>query len=269
MPESIPPPHGEPLQFDAAVPRAGAHAAAACAQCKRPIVSTYWETGGLVLCESCKMALDDLHGENAGAGAAPTARALLFGVGAAVAGAAIYLIILLFSGYQIGLVAILVGWMVGWSVRKGTRDRGGRRFQVMAVILTYFAISVSYVPQMIMSNAAAARANDDGSSAVKITARAGGSDSVTQPVPPPTFTAAESAALRRVQPNWVYVAGGIAILLVVAPIKVIVTNFPGSIISALIIGFGLLQAWRLPQRVVLTFRGPFQLKAAAPPAPTA
>ena len=49
-------------------------------------------------------------------------------------------------GYPLGLIAVLVGWMVGKAVLAGSGNRGGRAFQVMAVALTYCAIVMSNVP---------------------------------------------------------------------------------------------------------------------------
>jgi hypothetical protein len=45
---------------------------------------------------------------------------------------------------EIGLISILVGFMVGAGVRKGSRHRGGWHYQLLAVILTYSAIAASY-----------------------------------------------------------------------------------------------------------------------------
>jgi hypothetical protein len=39
-----------------------------------------------------------------------------------------------------------VGWLVGKAMMKGSNGMGGRRYQVAAVILTYFAISVAEIP---------------------------------------------------------------------------------------------------------------------------
>ena len=36
--------------------------------------------------------------------------------------------------------------MVGWAIRKGTAGRGGRRFQILAAVLTYWAVGLAYTP---------------------------------------------------------------------------------------------------------------------------
>src|SRR5204862_7486300 len=81
-------------------------------------------------------------------GVGPLAIAAACGFFAAVAGALIYYAMLAFANLEIGIVAILIGYMVGYSVRKGARG-GGRRFQILAVVLTYAAVALAYTPIVI------------------------------------------------------------------------------------------------------------------------
>ena len=53
------------------------------------------------------------------------------------------------SGWQLGLVAVAVGFFVGWAVRKGSGGRGGWQFQALAMALTYVSIAASWLPIMI------------------------------------------------------------------------------------------------------------------------
>ena len=62
-----------------------------------------------------------------------------------MAGSILYAIPLA-MGFQIGIVALLVGWMVGKAIRNGSYGVGGRPQQILAVVLTYFAISTSFFP---------------------------------------------------------------------------------------------------------------------------
>src|SRR6266566_11816 len=64
-------------------------------------------------------------------------------LGGAVVGAAVYFGIAALTGYEFGLVAIVVGLLVGGAVRKGSNGRGGRRYQLLAVFLTYTAVVVT------------------------------------------------------------------------------------------------------------------------------
>jgi hypothetical protein len=73
-------------------------------------------------------------------------RAFLYGAGAAFGGFVLYAAVSILTGLEIGLIAIVVGAMVGKAVRHGSNGSGGRPQQIIAVILTYFAISTSYLP---------------------------------------------------------------------------------------------------------------------------
>ena len=48
------------------------------------------------------------------------------------------------TGYEIGLIAVAVGWLVGGAVRLGSKGLGGKPFQALAVALTYLAIVSHY-----------------------------------------------------------------------------------------------------------------------------
>src|SRR5208282_4601275 len=61
----------------------------------------------------------------------------------------LYYVILRVTGINLGLVAVVVGFMVGGAVRKGTGNRGGLFYQFLAVFLTYSAIVAMYVPMLI------------------------------------------------------------------------------------------------------------------------
>src|SRR2546427_9516885 len=76
----------------------------------------------------------------------PPTPAGIFGLGAGVIGAIIYYAVMAIAHLEIGIVAILIGYMVGYAVRKGARGRGGRRFQVLAVALTYASVALAYTP---------------------------------------------------------------------------------------------------------------------------
>jgi hypothetical protein len=130
------------LRFDGAAE--AAPAAPACARCGREIARAYYEVSGSIVCPDCKALLE--AEAVAGSATGRLSRAALFGLGGAVAGAALYYAILAITGYEIGLVAIAVGWLVGRAVQLGSRHRGGRVYQVLAVVLTYLAIVSTYLP---------------------------------------------------------------------------------------------------------------------------
>jgi hypothetical protein len=138
----VPPDAG--LQFDQADFDTAAAPQSVCASCQKPIDDLYYEAGGKVVCAQCRAAI-----ETALKGGSPVVRAikgLLFGTVAAIAGALIYYLVIRITNYNIGLIAILVGFMVGKAVRKGSANRGGAFYQAMAVGLCYLAIVWMHVP---------------------------------------------------------------------------------------------------------------------------
>ena len=64
----------------------------------------------------------------------------------ALVGLALYVISAVTPGLIIGWVSLAVGFIVGKAMRMGSRGVGGRRHQVAAALLTYFAVSMSAVP---------------------------------------------------------------------------------------------------------------------------
>lgn len=130
---------GEPLQFDRVEKPV---ADAACTNCKRPLGATYYQANGFVICESCRAAIEAEW--NSGTTASRFSRALAWGVGAAALGAGLYFGFTAITGFELSLIAIAVGFLVGRAVRKGSGGRGGPAYQWLAVFLTYTAIVFSY-----------------------------------------------------------------------------------------------------------------------------
>ena len=151
------------LQFDTAVPKDGATASLACQSCSKPILSTYYDVSGKTMCAECRTQIGRLV--ETPSGGAPLVKAGLFGIAAGIAGAIVYYAVIAITNFEIGIVAILIGWMVGYAVRKGAGG-GGRRFQVMAVALTYAAVALAYAP-LAVKGAVEARRKDAKSVKIK------------------------------------------------------------------------------------------------------
>ena len=115
-----------------------------CVVCGKSVGAEYYTANGKPVCESCRAVVMSAAATPRSAG--PLLLAALFGIGAAIAGAAIYYGVIALAHVEIGIVAILIGYMVGWAVRKGAGGRGGRRFQILAVVLTYFSVGLAYSP---------------------------------------------------------------------------------------------------------------------------
>ncbi len=140
----VSPPDPDGLQFDhAEFDQAQAPAAVTCGGCGRPIADSYFEINRMVFCEPCRQVIAARLG--AGAGPSGFARSLGMGVAAGLVGAILYAAVQWIFHAEIALLTILVGYMVGTMVRKGSGGLGGRAYQAMAVVLTFLAIALSSV----------------------------------------------------------------------------------------------------------------------------
>lgn len=133
-----------PIQFDRADYAPGATTASACVVCKQPIGSTYYSANSRIVCPTCKQRLTTMAEQ--GFNFPNLSKAFVAGLGAALVGAAIYYAVLAATNFNLSIIAILVGYMVGRAVRWGSRNIGGVPYQVLAVVLTYFAIAGTYFP---------------------------------------------------------------------------------------------------------------------------
>jgi len=114
-----------------------------CATCRRPIIGPYFQINGAHACAECATKAREHLSQDSHAA---FIRALLFGIAGALVGFALYVIFALVTGLVIGWVSLAVGFIVGKAMSFGSRGVGGRRYQLVAVLLTYLAVSMSAVP---------------------------------------------------------------------------------------------------------------------------
>ena len=142
-----PPTADGPLQFlKAESSTRSPLAAQPCVACRQPLTTTYYALGDKVLCPACHARVT---GPLPGSSFVRLVKATLLGLGGGLVGAAIWYAVRRFLEMQIGLVAILVGFLVGQGVRKGSGNRGGAAYQTLAVVLTYFCVAMNYMPDII------------------------------------------------------------------------------------------------------------------------
>lgn len=259
-----------PLQFDAAEPT-GSSEPLACTSCGARIRGSYHEANGAVVCSGCRQAIERrLRG---GSSIGRFSRALALGAGAALLGAAVYFGIALATGYELGLIAIVVGWLVGRAVNAGSRGRGGWRYQTLAIALTYSAIVVTYMPAamersmgidfaaMTDSLAADSMASDplvdesDEETAESVVLAVAAPDDATGDAGAQGEQASIPAALA--------VALGLAFMFVLAWAEPILQG-PANLMGLVIIAIGLYQAWLQNRPVEMTITGPYALGATRP-----
>jgi hypothetical protein len=236
------------LQFDSVTHGSTADATpgvVTCLNCHAKIETEYYEVNGHAVCERCRTGIEAAF--ETPRGAAPFIVAALFGVGAGIAGAAIYYAVLALAHLEVGIVAILIGYMVGYAVRRGAGNRGGRRFQILAIALTYLAVAFAYAPLVIGAAEHQARTG------VAAAARPSG-----DAAPAPN----ESTRPTRSVWMWLPIALGFTAIL---PVLVIVNSLPSGLITAIIIFIGMRQAWRMTGRPVLRIDGPYRVGSQAKP----
>lgn len=71
-------------------------------------------------------------------------RSILYGLVGAAIGAVIYAVFVGVTGWSIGYVAILVGFIIGKLMMMGSVDRGGEKYQFVAVVLTYLSVAAAH-----------------------------------------------------------------------------------------------------------------------------
>ena len=265
-PDATPVSSQEALRFDQ--PDAGT-GATTCARCRSAITTRYFEVNGHVVCWKCK---SELARGAEGSAAGRLARASAYGFGGAVVGAGIYYAILALTGYEIGLVAIAVGWLVGRGVQKGSDGVGGWAYQTIAVALTYLAIVSTYVPFIVKSalqpDSTVASADSAGSRSAALTrpAAAESAESVTlRPAAStlPSGAAPDSAGHAMTAGRLVIGLLALIVIAAAAPFLAGIQN----IIGLVIIGFALYQAWQMNRRASLVINGPFAVAGSAGTSP--
>lgn len=209
-----------PLQFDTAE---YAGTTAPCVVCKQPIAGEHYLLGPNSVCASCRTLLLEQYGRPTGWAA--LARGAALGAGAAGLGAVVWWAIREATDTEWGILAIGLAWLIAYAVRMASGG-GGRGQQVIATVLTYLAIVLTYAPMVYGSML---EDNPD----------------------PDVFT--------RV------IAAGVAVgTAVVMPLFMIKGGDASSILWFVILGIALWGAWRRTAGVHLVFTGPLPAPRTPP-----
>lgn len=113
-----------------------------CASCRQGLPGFYFQTNGQMFCQPCSDALRRLLTGREGA-LGRLIKAAGLGICGGLGGAILYTAILAFAHINLSLITILIGWMTGKMVRKGSGGRGGAAYQLLAVLITYLMIGAS------------------------------------------------------------------------------------------------------------------------------
>jgi hypothetical protein len=143
------------------------------------------------------------------------------------------------TGVEFALITILIGVMIGKAIRHASHGLGGRPQQILAVVLTYFAITTSYIPVVI-------------SQAARHSKPAAAQQTATPKTP-------ERSSDPNAKPS---LAGAILFLLLIgaaAPFLSLTSGL-GGLLSLFIIFIGLQRAWKLTARTDLLVMGPYDVQ---------
>jgi hypothetical protein len=124
-----------------------------CSECRAPMRSQYYALNERPICAKCRPQYAKMIQRGTGAGA--MRRALAQGVLTTVVGAAALAAgVIIFPFLRLPVV-VGIGWFMGKRIMGSVDGYGGRRYQYLAVGLTYLAISLGSIVPAIK------RANDD------------------------------------------------------------------------------------------------------------
>ncbi len=255
-PQEVPP--AEELQFEKAVPvDAAATTSPVCVSCQKPLSGSYFTLNGSPICSICRVTIETAL--TAGSASRRLARAVGAGSGAAAVGAIAWFAIAKLTGMELGIVAIVLGFFVGSAVRWGSEGRGGRVYQALAVFLTYTAIVSSYVPMILTY---LAEQNQD--SEISTVAAEGIRDTGVlipasdTPAAAATFDEEDTVAA---QAKAVASHPLVAFLILIGFVYALpfLAGFE-NIVGIIIIGIALYQAWKMNEKTILSFEGPFQIQ---------
>lgn len=208
-----------------------------CSSCNQPIRDAYWDVNGQVTCAMCRQLVEQALAGGSSAGR--FFRACAYGTVAAMVGAGIYYAVLALTGYEVGLVAIVVGLLVGGAVRRGANARGGWLYQGLAMFLTYSAIVATYMPYVYKAIEEA-----QPQSAETTPATDGSAPGATEPDIDPSKWPAPVALL-----------AAVTVLFAIAFLSPFLAGLE-NILGIIIIGIGLFEAWKLNQGFERRISGP-------------
>jgi hypothetical protein len=205
-----------------------------CRACGKATTGDYYQVNGARVCEACAKQIAARFPEDSHAA---YARGLLFGIGGAILGFALYVACAIGTGLMIGFVSLAVGLIVGKAMIYGSGGVRGRRYQIAAVLLTYAAVSLSAVPiyisQVKHRNEHAAKSTQSN---------------------PPVNTAAKTSAAK--------VIGTLVLLGLASPFLDFADPVHG-LIGLVILFVGIRIAWRLTGGKPATIVGPLNDGTAA------
>ena len=219
------------LQFRKAE-MAGEPGTRVCSVCRQQIDGDFYQVNGADAHGVCTQQVLTVHQRRGGA--AEFGRALACGLGVAIGGAILFLIVTYTRIPFRTWLSILIGIGMAKAIIYGSRGCRGRRYQVLAIVLTYGSITTSYVPEVAQGFAKAAE---------HVKQEKG----ITHPLP------VEVTKVSGVR----FGIGVIFLLLFALLIPFFMLGTAWGWFNLLIIAFGLMRAWKGTAPIATKITGPF------------
>jgi hypothetical protein len=237
-----------------------------CSRCETQLTE-YWSVDGAVCCERCKEEILAERTSSDGA-VGRVGKAFAFGLGGMIAGALVWYAVAKFADLQLGLIAILLGWLVGKGIHYGSEKRGGIGYQLMAIVITYLGIGAASVPFVLEGwDEIAAQMSDslaaDTTVAVPAAAMSDSAMAVELARLDSAIASGKQLEEEAVSPGAAVAVGLIALLMLTLTLPVLVVLNGGSLITGIIYAIALYEAWKFSAGTPLAVSGPHAVEGAA------
>jgi len=252
---------GDALSFDKATYQ-NAAAGTPCARCRSELGGQYFHWLGTEVCEGCAKTLERTLLESQSKQA--FGRATLLGGLTAMGCGVAYAAFVAATDYQLALVTIGIAFLVAKVLRRCSLGVGGRKYQLLAVALTYGASAMGYAPGVY----SALRGDDGAEVAEGARAESGQASEDTQGEPSgapgsvPDASPLEPSRAASAPASIGMLAVGLALFLAITLAAPFLAAFDAPM-GLLIVAFGLWEAWRLTHGAPLSLDGPYRIEAAS------
>lgn len=254
-----------------------------CTDCRTPLRAHYYALDERPVCAKCRT----VYTAKITRGTGPQAlwRAAAYGLGAALAGAAFIGIIIHTVGFGRIICAIAIGWMVATAINYATGAYFARRYRILAVVLTYFAVGLGSLTPVVVALAtlpdevivadvstaeADAMADDEALSddeeyeqyvSVEEQALAELEAAKAAKAAFDATTPEQRAASDIAEASFVRAAGSLVVMLLTLPLLSLFTfGIHGAVVGLLALGYGIWKAWELTGTgVAYTVAGPYRV----------
>lgn len=249
-------PHDHALDFEHAQYAGQAPVGLTCTTCGSAPKGNYYSVNGATTCVAC---LETLQANQQGS----FVKALGMGLLAGGVGALVYYGIRAATGYDLAIITIALGVIVGIAVRRGAGARRSILYRLMALGIAWVSMCVTYVPMIATSLVAPEPAQGEEAAADDVNVAE--ADDEAGIVPPPTAELAPEPGVEAPMPSGVaYAVAGVLSLAVP-----FLLAFEFELLGVLIFALGLWEAWKRSAASPFEVAGPFQLEpgSEAPAAP--